>query len=297
MKVRFWGTRGSVPSPGAHTVRYGGNTPCVEVRTSDDELIILDAGTGIRALGDHLVASGKPVRATLAITHPHWDHIQGFPFFKPLFLPGTELRIFGPESDRYTIRQALADVMNKIYFPVKLEEVSASLTFTRLNEGSAPLSCGTISAIPVNHPSFTVGYRIEANGKSIVYISDNEPFDRDITESTVGIERGVYERYASRTGDPNGHIYDFVRGADLLIHDSTYTPDEYAVHRGWGHSPYPFALKVAREAGVRRLVLFHHEHTHDDERVDDILGQCRKLAGEAGRFECVSAQEGMSIEV
>ncbi len=297
MKVRFWGTRGSIPTPGPQTVRYGGNTPCVEVRLSNDDLIILDAGTGIRGLGDQLVADRKPVRALLAITHPHWDHIQGFPFFKPLFSSGNEITIVGPESGSFVLKQVISDVMNKTYFPVKLDELRASIKFTGLNEGTLPVFGGTLSACFVNHPFLTVGYRIQSGGKSIVYISDNEPFERNNPVSGEGVDKTVIDMFSGRTGDPNGHIYDFVRGADILIHDSTYTPEEYLDHVGWGHSSYLFSLKVAHEAQVGRLVLFHHDHSHNDEKVDEILGHCRKLISERPyEFECVAAWEGMVIE-
>jgi phosphoribosyl 1,2-cyclic phosphodiesterase len=268
----------------------------VEVRLPGDELIILDAGTGIRGLGERLVGSGKPVHATLAITHPHWDHIQGFPFFRPLFLRESIIRIIGPESERYAIRQVLSDLMNKTYFPVKLDEILASLSFSVLNDGALEVPGATIKAIPVNHPSFTVGYRVESNGKSIVYISDNEPFAAETPLSAAGIDQDVFHLYSRRSGDPNEHIYDFARGADVLIHDSTYTPEEYVHHRGWGHSPYVFAVKVAQEASVRTLVLFHHDHTHTDEKVDEILNQCRRILSERGNGpECVAAHEGMTI--
>ena len=296
MRVRFWGTRGSIPTPGAHTVRYGGNTPCVEVRLPNDELVILDAGTGIRALGDQLTADLRPVRALLAITHPHWDHVQGLPFFKPLFAVGNEITIVGPESKNFDLQQVVSRLMDKTFFPVKLDELRATIRFASLNEGTISIPGGTLSACLVNHPSLTVGYRIDAGGKSIVYISDNEPFEKSLAMNN-GVDRAVVERYAQRTGDPNGHIYDFARGADILIHDSTYTPEEYQHHMGWGHSSYLFSLQVAQEAGVGKLVLFHHEHTHHDQTLDLILNNCRQWISEhRSKLECLAASEGLVIE-
>jgi phosphoribosyl 1,2-cyclic phosphodiesterase len=297
MRVRFWGTRGSIPTPGKETVRYGGNTPCVEVRLRNNELIILDAGTGIRGLGDELLAFGKSVNAYIAITHPHWDHIQGFPFFKPLFISGNEFTIIGPQSKAFTLRRMISDIMNKVYFPIQLTDLKAKINFHPMKEGSYPVFDATLSACLVNHPSLAFGYRLEAHGKTLVYISDNEPFDREVARSMKNVDKVVIDRYTERRGDPNQRIVDFARGADVLIHDATYTPEEYVDHVGWGHSHYLFSLNVAREAGVRKLVLFHHDHTHSDDKVDAILQRCRwEIKTRNHGFECVAAAEGMQID-
>jgi phosphoribosyl 1,2-cyclic phosphodiesterase len=297
MKARFWGTRGSIPTPGKQTVRYGGNTPCVEVRLRDDSLVIFDAGTGIRGLGDALITAGESVKAYIAISHPHWDHIQGFPFFKPAFISGNELTIIGGQSRKVTLRQMIASQMNKIYFPIQLNELKAKINFHPIREGSMQIFDATLSVIYVNHPEFALGYRLTCGGHSLVYISDNEPFDREIARSMKNVDKRVVASYAASKGDPNQRIFDFVRGADILIHDSTYTPEEYVSHVGWGHSDYLFTLKVADEAGVRKLVLFHHDQTHDDEKIDDILHKCLKeIKTRNYDFECMAAAEGMEIE-
>jgi phosphoribosyl 1,2-cyclic phosphodiesterase len=297
MKVRFWGTRGSIPTPGKTTVRYGGNTPCVEVRLRNNGLIILDAGTGIRGLGDQLLSSGKSVKAVLAITHPHWDHIQGFPFFKPFFISGNEFTIIGPQSKRWTLRKVISDIMNQIYFPIQLNELKAKVTFRPMREGSVDLPGATLTACYVNHPSLAFGYRVSAQGRSVVYISDNEPFDREVARSVKNVDKVVMDRFAKRRGDPNEHVFEFARGADVLIHDTTYTPEEYVNHVGWGHSHYLFALKVAEEARVKKLVLFHHDHTHDDNQIEEILNRCRwEIKNRNHRFECIAASEGLVLE-
>jgi phosphoribosyl 1,2-cyclic phosphodiesterase len=296
MKLKFWGTRGSIPTPGKDTVRYGGNTPCVEVRLKDDSLVVFDAGTGIRGLGDELTKEGSSVKACIAVTHPHWDHIQGFPFFKPAFISGNELTLIGVETRKFSLQQMISYEMDKVFFPVQLNELKATITFRPVQEQTIAMYDGTLTSIFVNHPAIAVGYRLEAGGQSVVYISDNEPFDREIARAMKNVDRKVVARYLEGSGDPNRRIFDFARGADVLIHDATYTPEEYVSHVGWGHSHYLFALKVAREAGVRRLVLFHHDQTHSDEVIDEIVELCQKEIRTSGyTFECVAAAEGIEI--
>ncbi|MGA9116709.1 MAG: MBL fold metallo-hydrolase [Bacteroidota bacterium] len=297
MKVRFWGTRGSIPTPGRETIRYGGNTPCLEVRLPANNLVILDAGTGIRGLGDALMAKGESVKAFIALTHPHWDHIQGFPFFKPAFISGNEFTILGPQFRSVTLRQMIADQMNKVYFPIQLSELKARINFMPLREESVSLFGATLSSCYVNHPACALGYRLECGSHTLVYIPDNEPFDRELARSVGNVEKGIVDRYMKHRGNPNQRIFDFARGADLLIHDATYTPEEYVNHVGWGHAHYLFTLEVAAEAGVKRLVLFHHDQTHPDEKVDEILTKCRKeIRHRNYRFECVAAAEGLELE-
>lgn len=296
MKLRFWGTRGSLPSPGKDTVRYGGNTPCLEVRLADDNLVIFDAGTGLRGLGDALMATGRSVKAFLVISHPHWDHIQGFPFFKPAFVAGNELTIVGPQTRQITLRQMIASQMDKAYFPVQLNELKARIRFLPVREETIPVYDGTLSSVFVNHPAFALGYRLTVGNRSIAYITDNEPFDREVAKSLKNVDRHIVDVYHQQRGDPNQRIFDFARGVDVLIHDATYTPEEYVNHVGWGHSDYLFALKVASEAGVRKLVLFHHDSTRSDDSVDEILRMCqREIATRKYRFECSAAAEGMEM--
>jgi len=297
MKLKFWGTRGSIPTPGKETVRYGGNTPCLEVRLNNNDLIIFDAGTGIRALGDQLMATGASVRAFIAISHPHWDHIQGFPFFKPAFISGNELTIVGPQSRHVTLRQMLAHVMDKVYFPIQLHELKASIKFVAMKEESTRVFGAVLSSLYVNHASLALGYRLEAAGRSLVYISDNEPFDSEVATSVKNVDPVVVRKYAASKTDPNQRVIDFAKGADILVHDATYTPEEYVNHVGWGHSHYLFCLKIAHEAGVKKLILFHHDQTHDDATMDDVLTKCkREIRTRSYRFECYAAAEGMEMD-
>ena len=298
MKVKFWGTRGSVPSPGRDTVRYGGNTPCVEVRLAENNLVIFDAGTGLRGLGDALMVRGESVKAIIAISHPHWDHIQGFPFFKPAFISGNELTIVGAQTRSVTLRQMIASQMNKVYFPIQLNELKAKIGFLPIREETIPVFEGTLSSIFVNHPAFSLGFRLTVGGRSLVYISDNEPFDREVARSLKNVEKHVVAGYMKERGDPNQRIFDFARGADVLIHDATYTPEEYVNRVGWGHSHYLFTLKVASEARVGKLVLFHHEQSRTDEKVEEIVRKCRReISLRDYTFECLAAAEGLELEI
>jgi phosphoribosyl 1,2-cyclic phosphodiesterase len=298
MKLKIWGCRGSIPTPGKDTVRYGGNTPCVELKLDDNNLIILDSGTGIRNLGNYLMRKGESIRAHIMITHPHWDHIQGFPFFKPIFISGNEFTIVGSGARTKTLEQIVADQMDRVYFPVRLSELKASIKFLQVGEEEFKIYDATVQTIYVNHPGFTLGYRITFNNKSIVYISDNEPFDREITPYLFNWEKEVIERFDSVPGDPNQRIFDFVRGADLLIHDTTYTPEEYIEKVGWGHSHYLFTLRVAHEGQVKRLLLFHHDHMHTDNMIDEIFEHCKnEVKKRKYKFNLMVASEGMEIEI
>jgi len=297
MIARFWGTRGSIPTPGTDTVRFGGNTPCVEARLSKNNLVIFDAGTGIRGLGDSLMASGESVEAFIAITHPHWDHIQGFPFFKPAFISGNEFTIVGAQSRSVTLRQMVSYQMDKVYFPIQLNELKAKINFRPVREETLPVFNATLSVLYVNHPAFAVGYRLHVGGHSLVYISDNEPFDREVARSLKNVDKMIVAKYLAVKGDPNQRVFDFARGADILIHDTTYTPEEYVNHVGWGHSHYLFSLKIADEARVKKLVLFHHDQTHNDDKVEEIQQKCLKeIKTRRYHFDCVAAAEGMELE-
>ncbi|MBS4028026.1 MAG: MBL fold metallo-hydrolase [Ignavibacteriales bacterium] len=295
MKVTFWGTRGSIPSPGQHTVRYGGNTPCVEVRLDDDSLIIFDAGSGIRLLGNRLAAGKKVVRSSILITHEHWDHIQGLPFFVPAFIPGNEFKIVGTGPNRFSLKMALSNQMRRLYFPVKLKELEARFSFHSVKEEEFEINGASVKTIFVNHPTFALGYRLTHGGRSIVYVSDNEPLDKK-TLAQMGTRRSIIKSFVEAHNDPNQRLYDFVRDADLFIHDSFFTPDEYVQHIGWGHSHYLFTLQVAREANVKHCVLFHHHPNRTDDEIDEIVTICRtEITRMNLKMQCSAAAEGQQI--
>ena len=293
MRVKFWGVRGSIATPGESTIRYGGNTACTEVHLDDGNLIILDAGTGIRNLGNKLADANTRVRAYILVTHPHWDHIQGFPFFKPAFVEGNEITIVGPEARGVTLAKLIAEQMNKVYFPVKLSELQAQINFIPVKEGSIKIFDAQLESFFVNHPGFTLGYRITFNRKSLVYISDNEPYTRETAQFFANGEPDVLKLFEDYKGDPNKRVIDFIKGADVLIHDSTYTPEQYSEHIGWGHSHYLYTLRVAAEAGVKKVCLFHYDPILDDAAVDEVVKKCKKeMKKMKYTFELCAAKEG-----
>ncbi len=258
--LRFWGTRGSIPSPGPATQRYGGNTTCFEVRRGERRLI-LDAGSGIRPLGHDLLRAGGSFHH-IFLTHFHWDHIQGFPFFPPLYRPETELRIVAPRQNDIDVRSLFAGQMGPIYFPVPFSLVAAKLSFDHVGDGAWEVDGMVLRTLRVQHPSNVVGYRIEADGRAVCFVPDNE------------VEGDGYD-----TGpDWRGALVDFVRGADVLVHDAMYTEEEYAERKGWGHSTFRQALRLAEEAEVGRLFFFHHDPERTDEEIDEIVGRVRDEA-------------------
>ena len=289
LRVQFWGTRGSIPSPGPLTVRYGGNTPCVEVRTADGWLIILDAGTGIRELGRSLIerANGAPIRGDIFLTHAHWDHIQGIPFFAPIFQRGNHFKIWGSKTLETNIDKVVRDQMSPVVFPVTFEELDATIDFHTLSDGERSEGNGyEVTAFDVRHPGGALGYRFSPAGTkkgSLIYVSDNE--------------LGTTDKYGP-SGEWRGRLVEFARGAKVLIHDTTYTTEEYDHHRGWGHSTYRDGVELALEAGVGTLVLFHHEPRRTDDEVDRRAEECRALVAErGGALKVVAAAEGLTMVV
>ncbi len=273
LSLRCWGTRGSIPSPGPATAKYGGNTPCIEVMAGERRFIF-DAGSGMRLLGLDLLAKGQPVEATIFLTHFHWDHIQGFPFFGPLYRPSSRLEIIGPsQGDRgeMDVQSLFAGQMGPIYFPVPFQAISAECRFDHLNEGSWERDGVAVRAMRVRHPSYAVGYRFDFAGKSICFIPDNE---------LLGESYPTGPRWRER-------LVEFLSGADLLIHDAMYTEEEYPSRVTWGHSTFRQSVDLAHEAGVGTLLFYHH----DPERTDVAL------AAQVDRMRKVAAAEGMTLRI
>ncbi|HEV8639669.1 MAG TPA: GAF domain-containing protein [Methylomirabilota bacterium] len=289
MRVRFWGTRGSIAKAGPGTVRYGGNTSCVEVRSGGGTLVVLDCGTGAHGLGHALVTAGPaPRRGHLLITHTHWDHIQGIPFFQPLFAAGDEWDIYAPGGLGQSIRETLAGQMQYSYFPVRLEDLGATIRYHELVEGVFGIDDILVTTRYLNHPALTLGYRLEADGVAIVYATDHEPHARDLA---AGAERehlgGEDQRHAA-----------FLAGADLVIHDAQYTASEYPAKVGWGHSTMEYVVDVARASDVRRLALFHHDPLRDDDAMDRLVEAARRrVARSLPALEVFAAAEGQVVEL
>jgi phosphoribosyl 1,2-cyclic phosphodiesterase len=275
--VRCWGVRGSIPSPGESTLRYGGNTSCVEVSSGEDR-VILDAGTGIRLLGRRLIEEGRAQRAHVVLSHFHWDHIQGLPFFRLLFEPDTSLVVSGPRQGDAGVAGLLAGQMDPNYFPVPLYSLAAATDFEDLADGRLSEGSIGISAMRVRHPSITMGIRLQVAGHTICYLPDNE-----LEGPTHGLDESGWRK----------HLVEFVRDADLLLHDAMYTDREYEHCRGWGHSTFRQALNLAGEAGCRRLLFFHHDPDRSDDELDRIVDQFRNEGSRRGLgVEVDAAAEG-----
>ncbi|MCZ6490642.1 MAG: response regulator [Acidobacteria bacterium] len=283
--VRFWGTRGSIATPGLSTVKYGGNTACTEVRCGD-QLLILDAGTGIRPFGLSLLNEfqGKPIKAHIFVGHTHWDHIQGFPFFAPAFLPGNEFTVYSLHGAGKPLEKIFRGQMDSDYFPVHLGDMKAKLQFCEL-ESDVQLGDTVVSYTFLNHPGLAIGFRICSNGRSLVYLSDHESYGRLSPDGDSPNEMDLA-------------IARFAEKADLLICEAQYTEEEYKQKRGWGHSTFLDVLERAAQAEVGRLAIFHHDPSHDDAFMDHILEFCQNTIAERKyQYSCFLAQEGMSVEL
>jgi phosphoribosyl 1,2-cyclic phosphodiesterase len=280
VKVRIWGSRGSLAAPGPETVRYGGNTSCIEVRPSDGRVLILDVGTGARRLGDALMDDG-PERIDLFLSHLHVDHLEGLGAFAPIWSERTDLHIWGPASPMTPLADRIATYFSPPLFPVHLAEVPARVTFHDAPEGDWTIEDVRVTSHPILHPGPTVGYRIEADDRVLTYLTDHEP--------------GLWTELAEVPTDwISGHALAF--GADLLIHDCQFTEDEYTERAGWGHSSTAQFAVFAERAKVDRAVLFHHDPSHDDETVERMRTRVLELWDVDGS-RCVIAAEGMELDV
>jgi len=292
--IKFWGVRGSIPTPGPATSRYGGNTPCLQLQYNEEDFFILDAGSGIRELGQHLVKLGKPVQSHIFISHMHWDHIQGIPFFVPAFIPGNEFTFHGAQEADMKLEDILADQMNPVNFPVQIDEMSSKFEFHEMYEGTYVVEGIKVETLYLNHPGYALGYKFHIKDKCIVYVSDNEPYPVYPTASQNSDNPG--EKVF--TEDNNQRIIMFSKDAHLFIHDAQYTPEEYKNKYQWGHSPYDYTVKVALEANVHTLVLFHHDPLHDDDFIDSMIDSAKKISWQAdSSMKILGAREGMVLSL
>lgn len=305
MKVRFWGVRGSIPSPGPKTQKYGGNTSCIELRVGPkNRLIIIDAGSGIRTLGNSIMANDLPkgpIKADIFLTHTHWDHIMGYPFFTPIYIPGTKLKVHGPVSfEEDPLEEVVGGQMKYRYFPVNLGELASEIEYIRLKENPG-IDLGEdlqLRTKLLNHPITALGYRFEYGNKAVCTCYDTEPFrNLFITDPA----HPAYDEAMAIEGEEvaieqNFAVEQFFAGADLLIYDAQYTAAEYGARINWGHTAMEYAIDAANRAGVKKLALFHH----DPDRADATLDELAAIYCEPGKYGPTTvffAREGMEIDL
>ena len=297
MKVRFWGVRGSIPSPGPHTMRYGGNTTCIEVRGNDGTLVILDAGSGIFPLAQKLLAE-LPVTANIFITHTHWDHIQGLPFFTPIYIPGNKLSIHVPFNliDQSGPEQVMEVQMQYSYFPIREVELRAAMDYKTLTVGQAVnLGSLTVTPIMMNHPVTNLGYRVEGDGTSLFFTGDHEPW-----ANIYKPEDPEFADYQQMVDQQQADVDRNLAGLDLLIADSSYTAAEYLAGKvGWGHGTYEGHIAWARRLGAKKLICTHHEPTRSDDELERVFAAALEssghVQGRSGEPEILLSREGLEL--
>ena len=295
-RIKFWGVRGSIPVPGPTTIGYGGNTTCVEVRT-DGEIIILDAGSGIRELGLALENefSTAPIDLTLLLTHTHWDHIQGLPFFLPAYKAKNSIRVLGYEGARAGLATILAAQMEVPFFPVSWKDLPGTIKITELKKMEFSIGKVRVKSRFVNHPGVCVGYRLFTRDGSISFLPDNEPFEE--LKLKLAERDGTHPRRArTEAAVQRSKLVEFLKDTDVLILDSQYTDERYQEHVGWGHGALSRVVSLAIEARAKKLFLFHHDPGHDDHKIDEMLERARFLVVESGRkLEVEAAREGAEV--
>ena len=277
--VRYWGVRGTLPIPGKRSLRYGGNTSCFTLELPKDQLFILDAGTGIRELSNYLLATRHgPISAKLFVSHPHWDHINALPFFTPLFFPGNEFEVFGAPQGAMTMRELMAAQLDGVHSPIALRNFGARVFFRNLSEEKFTVGDVQVSTMYLAHPGLSLGYRFDYRGKSFCYITDNE------------LHLPGAPQFNQEFRD---HLTGFVKGADILLTDSTYTDDEYPKRVNWGHSAVGQVAALAHEAGVKELQLFHHDPDQSDDDIDRKLESAQATLAKLGSsVVCTAPAEG-----
>ena len=307
-KLKFWRVRGSIPTPGPKTIKYGGNTSCVEISFPNGEIFVLDAGTGIRELGEYLNKYIKPQKINMFISHFHWDHIQGLPFFAPLRDPNMQIIIYGCEEPDSQIKNILSNQMDSTYFPIELTDLAAKISFKSLEQGIYLIGDVEVETKYINHPGYALGYKFQYSGKNIVFISDNEPFFDDemnmkkngnevihnmekISELLPDEIEKIFNQFSESKTEK---LIEFISGADIFIHDAQYTPQEYLERKKWGHSPYTYPIDLAIKANVKKLLLYHHDPQHNDDYMDKIRIKAREYAlkNNSQSLELYIAREG-----
>jgi len=291
--IKFWGTRGGIPTPGPGTVRYGGNTPCVEARMGD-ATFVFDVGTGVRALGIDILQRGKPFDGHVFIGHCHWDHIQGFPFFAPAYIPGNKVTVYGSQGSGRGIREVLEGQMSHDFFPVEIKDMGGDVQFVDLEQGTHDIAGKTVKTLHLNHPGLSMAIRLEHEGKSFVYSSDSEPF-REILGRQQFPEGSPMTEYIDEL---DSLLVNFAKDADLLVVDGQYTREQYRSRLGWGHATMDDAVETAMAANAKRVAVYHHDPAHNDEFLDEQMARLQQMTADAGSStEVIGACEGLEIKL
>ncbi len=279
MIIKCWGARGSIPVSGKEYIKYGGSTTCIEITTRTGEIIIIDAGSGIRKLG-HKLLKEKRYGYNMIFTHAHWDHLLGFPFFQPIYAKGTHIKMYGSPFAQKSIEDLLQVSMTPPYFPVNYKDIKAKVSYHKANSKNFTIGSVTVIPIPLSHPNGGMGYKFIEGGKIFVFLTDNEL----TVKHPGGLDYKDYTKFSS--------------GADLLMHDSEYTPKDYKIKKGWGHSIYKDALKLAMASKVKKFGLFHHNQERTDDELNEIVEDCRRIIKkEKSKLECFAVYEGLQIEL
>jgi phosphoribosyl 1,2-cyclic phosphodiesterase len=278
IELRYWGVHGTLPVPGKQSLRYGGNTSCVTMSFNQDRLFIFDAGSGIKSLGSHLMAQKKRISAHIFISHPHWDHINAFPYFAPLFMQGNEFEVLGAAHGEISLQKMISDQMDSIYFPVTMREFGARVSFREIGEQRLEVEGVTVRSMLLSHPGRCLGYRVEIGGRVLCYVTDNELFPSDLPQHDAHYRQ---------------QLVAFVKDADVLITDTTYTDEAYRDKIGWGHSAIGEVVRLAHDAGVKELHLFHHDPDQTDDDIDRKLQASQSQLVTLGSVtKCMAPAEG-----
>lgn len=296
MKLKVWGCRGSIASPGKHTVKYGGNTTCYEIRSEAGDLLILDSGTGFRELGDSLIPQ-MPITAHILISHTHYDHVIGYPFFAPFYVPSNDFKLYGPAVFDKNFRTVMKELLSYSFFPVRLEELAAKMTYKDMHEETMQMGPFLVEATFANHPVTTLAYRISCDGKTIVYTGDTEPLINHLADQNDADPEDIAE-VQDVIDEQTLKWTNFLKNADLALYDAQYTPEEYPKFKGWGHTAMDDAIKFCAKSDVKKLLLTHHEPKRSDEEIDKLLVRWQNESLEQNHNMSIDfAKEGTTYEI